>query len=156
MRNLTLLLFTVFLFTSCGKDPEGVWQNDKAENNKLVVLKNEKGISLRGINDRRWSNYISIGGDEYMSKSDPRKFKFLSGDKMQFTQPSKKEPYVFSKVVLPGDLTLIHKLMTREQVRKFIGEPKEIYTEKLAEKWLYESGLLLTFDKDSVFKIENK
>jgi len=156
MKNLILLLFTIFLFTSCGNDPEGIWQNDKNEKDKLVVLKSEKGISIRSLKNRNWSNYISIGGDEYMSKSDPRKFKFLSGDKMQFTQPQRKEPFSFSKVILDGDLSVVSKQMTREQVRKFIGDPKETYTEKLAEKWLYESGLLLTFDEDSVFKIEQK
>lgn len=156
MKNILFLLLSVILFSSCGNDPEGVWQNDKRETDQIVIIQNETGIAVRLPNSRQWINFITIGGDEYMSRSNPNKLKFVSNNKMQFTSPRLKQPSTYSKKLKAGDASVVNYQMTRKQVRKLIGEPKEITEEKLAEKWTYESGLILLFDDQGVFKVNGK
>lgn len=155
MRNLIYLLSTLIFMASCSAyDPEGVWQDDESERRKIVIIKNEENISVRFPGSRRWATLKKVNRNGYMSKATQSELKFIDEGKMEYIDFRNGRTKHFSRIILEkADASVINKQMTREQVLKFIGEPQEKFTENLAEKWLYENGLLLFFDDQGIFKV---
>ncbi len=156
MKKLIFLFTATILFCSCSTyDPEGIWQSEVQVNQQYIILKVEKDIAIRKPSSKNWAYFKNVSDNKYVNKSGSEIIQLSSADKMEVYNQEGRKISSYKRVVLQDkiDRRLITQYMTKEQVVKFLGEPKEKIVENQIEKWLYNDKLLLHFDEKGVSKM---